>query len=589
MIGVTRVHETELVDELLNRLPVTDRVFHDLKHTQPLVETLVRTIQGTLETGRILIIAPNALLPLALTELGYSVEIWQVPNGNLTEEVSASVKRAGTLHYLLADPPTGVRYDLIVLPFVLETAPDEPPVVLERLRRLLLPGGHLVIAFRHAGALEHRLIALSGRPAIADPAARSSAVSYSWPLTLPVRLFGRDEFRLWCQRTGLRIIKQAYVIDARPAVAVHAMSLPNWLAAEAAYAAKRRVAPLRSASVAVLTPLEVMPQFDGDATVEVPHVTVVLRGREQSRIVAALARLNAQTYPPAHFDVIVLHPVGLTFQNEPASDRATFLPCADPESPEATNLAVTAAKGRVLAFTDELCEVSRNWVEAGAQGIEGATVAIAGPVRASAESATPFLVMPGARQIEKDDGWFSTSNAFFRKDVIVNAGDSRRKRAEYRGLTTWASDLAYGLVELGYGVQFEPSVEVSRVFPFVPAAESRLKWMIDEFRRARELPSTVRRWPTLRKKLLAHGVFASRRTMYFDLMLLGLALSAVRRRPVFAALAFPFAISNRTYLPFFPPRLLKPAARNLRGLLVRHGLWFAGLAVGSIKARRVVL
>jgi len=589
MIGTTRVDDAGLVGDLLDHLPVTDRVFHDLRHTQPLVETLVRTIQGALETGRILIVAPNALLPLALKRLGYRVDIWQVPDASLTEELEEHVTRAGTLADLLANPPNEPEYDLIVLPYVLETAPHEPPEVLERLRRLLVMGGRLVVVFRHAGALEHRLMALTGQPPVVDPAIRSSAVSYSWPLTRPVRLFGRDEFRVWCRRGGLRVLHQAFVIDARPAVATNAMSLPAWLAAEAAYAAKWRVPALRSASIAVVETLGNPASTQDDTLTELPRVTVVLRGCDPSRIGAALVRLGAQTYPRQRFDVVVLHPSDVKIEPQGPSAFASLVPCRNPEDLEAANAALIAATGSIVAFTDELSEVTRSWVEVGAREIQGATVAVGGPVSVSAESATPFLVMPGARQLEKDEGWFSTSNAFFRKDVALEAGGIRPPAADTRGASSWATDLAHRLADSGYTTRFDPSLEVSRLFPFIQPGKGRRSWMIEEFERARELPGTVRKWPAMRKQLLAHGLFASRRTMYFDLMLAGLAGAALRRRPALAVLAVPFVLSNRRFLPFWPASLLKPAGRNLRGLLVRHSIWFAGLAVGSVKARRVVL
>ena len=54
----------DLVQGVLDHLPVTDFVYHHLAFTRPLVDTLVREVQRT-SARRVLVIGPNELLAVA--------------------------------------------------------------------------------------------------------------------------------------------------------------------------------------------------------------------------------------------------------------------------------------------------------------------------------------------------------------------------------------------------------------------------------------------------------------------------------------------------------------------------------------------
>jgi hypothetical protein len=96
------------------------------------------------------------------------------------------------------------------------------------------------------------------------------------------------------------------------------------------------------------------------------------------------------------------------------------------------------------------------------------------------------------------------------------------------------------------------------------------------------------RIPKLRGQLLG-GVFASKSTMYFDLLLAGTALAASRRRWPWLLVALPWLglISKR--VDVWPPTQWPHSARMGARLGALHLAWLTGFLRGAIKAKRIVL
>ncbi len=102
-------------------------------------------------------------------------------------------------------------------------------------------------------------------------------------------------------------------------------------------------------------------------------------------------------------------------------------------------------------------------------------------------------------------------------------------------------------------------------------------WLVGAF------PSLVREFPELRERLLKHRVFLTEDRPYVWLALAGLWLA--RRRPAALALALPYAYrkvsrghgGRRDRVRALPAQALLDAVAT------------AGLVVGSVRARRVVL
>jgi hypothetical protein len=124
------------------------------------------------------------------------------------------------------------------------------------------------------------------------------------------------------------------------------------------------------------------------------------------------------------------------------------------------------------------------------------------------------------------------------------------------------------------------------MYPF-PADRS---WIREEFERARDIPFAVRRDPSLRRTALHRRYFAAPRTRGFDIALAGVAVAVARRKPAYAVVGVvPWVRTMIEYVDLWPPAEWRTSVRNVRGIVLRNGVWLAGLTTGSVRARRVVL
>jgi hypothetical protein len=577
-----------LIDDLLDRLAVTDRVYHDLKHTQPLVEVLVARAVLLAPDSRVLVIAPNVTLPAALVEMGYDVTLWHVPDGILTAELQQHAERIAPLDELLSQPVETPPFDLIVLPFVLEATFDHPLTVLTRLRRLISSDGRILIAYRRPGGISLRMRALAGRSTIPDPIYDAAAPSFSWPPLPQRRIFGASELRSWSQTAGLRLDSDHPVVERGAALPIHALGVGDWLAAQAGHAVRHAFPPLRDCGVAELAPLPHAAwrvRRRDEVRGDLPYVSVLVTRQEQGRLDILLDQLAAQSYPADSFEVLV--PVGDdSSQPAPVTEtpfRVRYIESNQHVGPAAANALLRAAEGDIVALTDDLALPPRGWLDIGVEGVSGLDVALTGRLSAHGLSALPFIALPGLRPIPKDEDWFPASNTFYVREAALEAGGFEESHR-----LGWENTLPDRLQALGYSVRFEPLVHLVRRFPFPPPG-GRRSWMSHEFRQAYELPAVISRKPRLRRSLLWRRVFAARRTMYFDVALVGLVLTAVFRQPLWLVLVLPWLLSIRRYVPYWPLSNLGTGIRNLRGIVFRHLIWLSGLVAGSVRARRVVL
>src|SRR5438552_15814586 len=207
--------ERVLVEGILAELAVTDRVYFDLRHGQPLVEELLRRVGALQHSGSILVIAPNDLLPRALLHAGHDVALWTVPQATLADDLQRHTTRTGVLDDLLDGHGDGRQYDAVLLPYVLEAATDDPGAILGRLRTSLRPGGSIVLACRHSGALGARWRAARGHALLGGPNARRDHVSLSWPSLPARRVIDPAELQTWSHRAGLRPAQLGFVCDTR--------------------------------------------------------------------------------------------------------------------------------------------------------------------------------------------------------------------------------------------------------------------------------------------------------------------------------------------------------------------------------------
>lgn len=570
--------ERNLLDQLLDVLPVTDTAFHALHHTQPLAEALLQRARQLLPNGgRVLLVAPNELLTEALSRLGYELGIWHVAPGSMSDELCLTASRSGDLDELLTGSLGPPGWDLVVLPYVLEAARLHPVELLGRLRSVLAPGGKLVVAYRRVGSLESRLNGLRGRPSLPDPYLHRRHVSLSWPNLGSRRRFGSAELRVWCGLAGFRIEQESLEKDSHATVPIEVMSIRHWLGAHARDAAKHSIPSLRDVGVATLSPHPGEPRDPSEGGL----VTVVIFATRPSSSANLLRSLADQTYSREQLEAIVVHPDDAGFGRLLAEARGFplrgLLIGDRSDQPGAANEALRMARGEVIGFTDDACTLPRGWVDTGAYAVGGWTAAVSGRVVEAHSANTAFAGLPG-HPPTGEQGFFPIANSFYRRSALLEAGGFGK------GGWEWQSEAASRLTALGYEVRFEETLYVARHIE----PETKRGWLREEFEFARGIPSGLGRVRALGHHPLM-GLFASRHTLYFDLLLAGLALAALRRQPAWALLALPYLARTADTLTLWPPAAWKRWVRYAGDLIGRQLVWLAGLLTGSVGARRLVL
>lgn len=546
---------------VLDDLPVTDTVFHDLSFTQPLTARLFSQLSARPRSNRILLVGPNVALAQALVDDGRLITIWHVPGVALTENLRESVSRVGDLDALFGDATEesqgATAFDVVVLPFVIDSTMLEPALLLDRLKTRMAADGVVIATLRHVGSLDARMRVLTGRSPLSAEALRRH--SWSWPSATPRRLLDTDELRAAARRAGFRLATADRIVDAHATAGVDALPLTLWLRLKAAGALKQAVPSLRDTLVATLTPFSSgrdRIRFEN----QLPLVTVVVVGGDADRELRVAGYIEEQTYPRERIEVLFAKP-----------------------GAAAANEALHAANGEIVAFTDDWSRPPAGWVESGVRGMHDYTAALAGGVLAEQGSAVPFLAMPDRKLRAGGRGLYLIANSFYMKAAALEVGGFDETVGDAWG---WDSTVAVRLRAAGFPIAEDETAFVFRMYPFPPDRS----WIRDEYQRTRALPMAVRRDPSLRTRALDHRYFASERTRAFDIALLGMGIALVRRKPAYAVVGLlPIARSVIEYVDLWPPAEWKTSVRNLRGIALRNGVWLAGLTAGSVRARRVVL
>ena len=320
-------------------------------------------------------------------------------------------------------------------------------------------------------------------------------------------------------------------------------------------------------------------------------VSVIVPVRDRRDLLTrTLEALRAQTYPPDRFEVIVVDD-GSTDGTAEAAEAAAGPLDLRVERREragavaARNHGAAVARGEVLAFTDSDCRPAPGWLAAVVAALETAD-AVQGLTLAD-----PTMHRgPLHRTVEAggDAGLFDSCNLALRTEAFraVDGFDpafARRIRVPRSpGQVHYGfgedTDLGWRIIRSGRRLAFEPQALVHH-HVFEPGLRESIgrMWLVGAF------PSLVREFPELRERLLKHRLFLTEDRPYVWLALAGVWLG--RRRPAALALTLPYAYrkvarghgGRRERLRTLPAQALLDAVAT------------AGLVVGSIRARRVVL
>ncbi|GAB6194936.1 glycosyltransferase family 2 protein [Lysobacter xanthus] len=322
-----------------------------------------------------------------------------------------------------------------------------------------------------------------------------------------------------------------------------------------------------------------------------PLVSVIIPTHGRKALLARLLdSLAHQTLDPAHFEVIVVH----NHTPDGTEEMATRW-CADqpfdafyfkkdyPGPTRSRQFGASVARGQFLAFIDDDCMATPDWLKAGLAAFGQPAAQGSDPVGLVQGQTLP---MPDQSQsfpcktvsVRGPTVFFETCNIFYRREAFDSVGGFS---ADFLDLFYGEdSDLGWKVTQGGYRGTFAADAlvhhEVFRV--------SFRKWLAEPLY-FRNLPSLVRKHPGLRRHMFLR-YFLTRETFLFNLALLSLPL--VAGRSLFAVpFIAPYLVArflSGGHVGGVMPRLARVVVGVPRSLCT----WYA-LVSGSIRARCVLL
>lgn len=318
-----------------------------------------------------------------------------------------------------------------------------------------------------------------------------------------------------------------------------------------------------------------------------PAISVVVSTRDRAdRLSALLLSLAEQTMEPDSFEVVVVDNGSIdstpqlledSAQGLPYSLRVLRRPRGEGPAP-ARNEGVEAARAPLIAFTDDDCVATPEWLAAGTAALADADL-VQGSVRPDPG------VVPGPHDrsvwVDRESGLYETANLFARRETIERAGGFEPLfPAEVDHVI--GEDVWFGWRARRAGARTAFCDEARVHHAVIPRAAAEA---IAERRRLRHFPALAKQVPELRVSTFFARVFLSRRSAEFDLALVS-ALAAKRWIsiwPLLGALPYLATIASRTARRGHaaPSVVAAEAAADLVG--------FGSLVEGSVRARSLLL
>lgn len=277
-----------------------------------------------------------------------------------------------------------------------------------------------------------------------------------------------------------------------------------------------------------------------------------------------------------HYEVVVAVDAGSTEPvHQALLDRVAGFPVPlrvllDP-GPVAVrrNLALRAATGDVVAWTDSDCVPEPDWLAAGLAAFELGVTTVQG--RTVPDPAVPIGGWVATQQIDAFTGIYETCNVFYRREVLLEAGGFDDS------IGFWGEDMLAGL-----GVKARGGREVFAPDAVVVHEVSHpgFAWHVRRARYYAQWPRVVSRRPEVRDQLIAR-TFMRKQDPYVIAAALGLALAV--RKPAAALAALPWLVLRR------PHGLGESDLRATASLLVHDAVSVWWLVVGSVREGEVVL
>ncbi len=315
------------------------------------------------------------------------------------------------------------------------------------------------------------------------------------------------------------------------------------------------------------------------ASAKTPEISVVIAtaGRE-TRLRFALEALAAQTLAPDRFEVVVVRAnlVPQPLAEAPTGLAVRFLTHPEASRPGQRNAGWRAARGRLVAFTDDDCRPAPGWLEALA-GHDRAAV-VQGRTEPDPDEAHLLFGLARSVRVTGPTPWFETANIAYPRSLLERLGGFD----EAFVASGEDTDLGLRAVAADADLRFE-----SRALAW-HAVVARPIWRAaaDGWGRWHSTPLVFRRHPRHRRHLVA-GVFYNRRHAALAGLLAGAA--AARRRPVIAALAAAPYVLEGLDADNLGPRGLARQAIHVPARLVADGAQVLGILRGAIRHRSVVI
>ncbi|MDQ3571557.1 MAG: glycosyltransferase family 2 protein [Actinomycetota bacterium] len=316
-----------------------------------------------------------------------------------------------------------------------------------------------------------------------------------------------------------------------------------------------------------------------------PDVSVVIPtlGRV-TRLAFALEALAEQTLAPDRFEVIVVGAAGRTRGLEagvPDGLQVSLLEAPAPTASAKRNHGWRAARGAVIAFTDDDCRPAPDWLERLITGVDGSLTFAQG--RTEPDPDEECLLRGSAQSvcIRRPSEWFETCNIAYSRALLERLGGFDED-FEYGGEDT---DLGLRAVAVGARqIYIEGALAWHAVHPRSPLLM---------LRNAPPHPTTslvFARHPRQRR-FLYQGLFWNRRQARVLAMLTAAAVLGPSPRAA-AALAIYMVPEVRAVLAGSPPQTPRAAVRTayyLSELMARDLVLFVNSVRRSIETRSPVL